>query len=229
MTVYFISGLGLHERAFKKIKIPEGIKPVYIKWLACSEDKSFAQYCTDIAAMINSSQPFALVGFSFGGIVAVELSKMLSPAKLIIISSVSTRKELPLYLRLFGFLKLYSILPVRSLNKASAITNWFNNVQNEADKSLINQIIKESDPHFIKWAMDKILNWHNTTKPGNLYHVHGKNDRLFPCSNVKADKVINGGGHFMVLTHADEINAILRAQLSAVLENTTPSNSYTSR
>lgn len=190
------------------------MKAVHIKWPACRDDESFAQFCTDIAAMIDSSRPFALVGFSFGGIIAIELSKMLPAAKLIIISSISSHKELPSYLRFIGWLKLYSLLPAGAMNKTSSITNWFNNVRNEEDKKLINQIIQESDPHFVKWAIDKILNWCNNDRPANLYHVHGNADRLFPCTNVKADQLVDGGGHFMVLTHADEINAVLKKQLS---------------
>lgn len=213
-TVYFISGLGIDERAFKKVTTPKNLKAVYLQWPVHNDNDSLEDYCKKIAALIDTSENFSLVGFSFGGIIAIELSKMLPVTKLVIISSISSHSELPSYLRFIGWLKLYSLLPAGAINKTSSITNWFNNVKNEDDKNLINQIIQESDPHFVKWAIDKILNWCNNNRPANLYHVHGKADRLFPCANVKADKLIDGGGHFMVLTHADEINAILQQQLS---------------
>lgn len=213
MTVYFISGLGIDEKALKKIKAPSSMKTVYIQWPAHDDSKSLTDYCKKIAAMVNTAEPFALVGFSFGGIIAVELSKIISPGKIIIISSCSVSSELPSYLRFIGKVKLYQLVPATAMNKTSAITNWFNNVKNEDDKNLINRIIRESDPRFVKWAIDKILNWNNKPKPQKLYQIHGKADRLFPCANVPANRIIEEAGHFMVLTHATIINEILAEQL----------------
>lgn len=214
-TVYFISGLGIDQRAFKKIKAPATMKAVYIDWPVHSNSDSLTDYCKKIAAMIDTSEPFALVGFSFGGIIAVELSKIISPEKIIILSSCSVCSELPSYLRFIGKIKLYQFVPATAMNKTSAITNWFNNVKDEDDKNLINQIIRESDPHFVKWAIDKILNWSNRERPAKLYQIHGKADRLFPCTNVHADRSIDGAGHFMLLTHASVINEILAQQLNS--------------
>ncbi len=214
MRVYFISGLGIDERAFKKIKLIDSIEIIYIKWPAHDDNETLKSYCFKMAELIDTSKPFSLVGFSFGGIIAIELSKILFPKTLTIISSVATRQELPGYFRLLGLIKLYKIVPAILMNKVSGVSNLFNGIQDKEDSELVNTIIKDTNPYFIKWAIDKILNWSNEDRVEGLYHIHGNEDRVFLFPKVKADRIINGGGHFMVLTHAQEISEALNKRLS---------------
>jgi hypothetical protein len=54
------------------------------------------------------------------------------------------------------------------------------------------------------------LNWKNDWYPENLVHLHGDSDHIFPVKNIKANFVIPGGGHLMVMNKAKEINEILK-------------------
>ena len=92
-----------------------------------------------------------------------------------------------------------------------------------AGKSRINKIIPLKDmddnfsprvnPTYSNWAINQIINWRNTSKPENIIHIHGSNDHIFPVKNVQANYIVKGGGHFMVMNRAREMNEIIKNEL----------------
>ncbi len=111
MIVYFLSGLGADKRAFQKLHLPKNWKIKHLAWPALSENETFSSYCTKISALIDTSESFAVIGLSFGGMVATELAKKLQPKTTIIISSVSTKYELPFIMKISRWFKLNKIVP----------------------------------------------------------------------------------------------------------------------
>ena len=71
-------------------------------------------YCKNLSEQIDSTKPFSLVGLSFGGVIATEMSKFLKPVQTILISSFcfKTGSALKFYV---SFLNtgLYKLLPTR--------------------------------------------------------------------------------------------------------------------
>ena len=45
-------------------------------------------------------------------------------------------------------------------------------------------------------------------------HIHGDRDRIIPMENVNPTYVIRGGGHFMTVTKAKEIEVLLKSLLA---------------
>ena len=213
MTVYFLSGLGADERTFQKLQLPATWVIKYIHWPPLHSSETLETYCDTICGLIDSSSQFALVGLSFGGIVATGLAKRLKPFITIIISSVSSKKELPSYYKIVALLKINKLIPSRLLNKVYPFTYWFFGTKTPDEKALLRQIIADTDTLFLKWAINEIIHWRNTERPQNLFHIHGTKDRLFPLHNVHADVKIKGGGHFMVYSNAEEISLILKDKL----------------
>ncbi|MES2431737.1 MAG: alpha/beta hydrolase [Bacteroidota bacterium] len=214
MNVYFISGLGADKRAFQKLTFPKSWTVYHIRYIENLKNEPLADYCKRLAEQIDTSTPFALVGLSFGGIIAVELNKIIQPQMTILISSISTQHQMPSILKISGKLKLHSLLPVYFIKQTTAITFWLFGAKRKFEKDLLIQIIHDTSPKFIKWAIGKVLTWKNNEKPENLYHIHGTADKLFPITKVTPDIKINGGGHFMVLIQAREISAILSNKLN---------------
>ncbi|MCB0541677.1 MAG: alpha/beta hydrolase, partial [Bacteroidetes bacterium] len=91
MKIFGISGLGADERVFKKLTLNYNINTV--KWLKPHKKEELKNYIKRLSVEIDDSQPFVLIGVSFGGIVAIELSKILKPEAVIIISSICNDKE----------------------------------------------------------------------------------------------------------------------------------------
>jgi pimeloyl-ACP methyl ester carboxylesterase len=215
VVVYFLSGLGADERAFQKLLLPGDWTIIHIQWLPFSKDETLLSYTHKLAKGINPNQPFALVGLSFGGIVATELSKLLDPKITIIISSISIKKELPISYKLIGLTGINKLVPSFFLNKVYPFTYWYFGMKTKSEKRLLKQIIKDTSPQFLKWAINEILNWKNEDKPSTIFHIHGNRDRIFPIQNIKADIVVEGGGHFMVYNKADSISKLLIEKISS--------------
>lgn len=164
--------------------------------------------------LIDTSKEFALVGLSFGGIVATELSKIIQPKAIILLSSITTRPELPIIYKLIGLLKINELVPLSMLNKVFPFTHWYFGTNTKDEKALLRQIIHDTPPPFLKWAINEILHWKNMERPATIFHIHGTKDRIFPISRLKVDFKIKEGGHFMVYTKADEVSTILVERLS---------------
>jgi pimeloyl-ACP methyl ester carboxylesterase len=209
MKAYFISGLGADKRAFQKIALPEPFEIIHLEWIAPLPEEPLAQYARRFSALINTSEDFILVGLSFGGLVATEISKLVSPKKLILISSVSTRRELPLPYRLAGWLHIDKLIPYQKAIKPNRLFNWANSPLDKETQQLVNTIIAETDPVFTKWAIGELVRWKNKEIPANLIQIHGSKDKVLWPSASKASIFMSGGGHFCVYSHAEVITSLI--------------------
>lgn len=146
---------------------------------------------------------------------AVEVAKQIRTEKVILIASAKTKKEIPFYYRLAGKIYLHRLLPAKVLKWPNALADWFFGVTAVEDKLILAQILNDTDPDFLKWAIDKVARWKNTTKLSNLKHIHGTADRVLPFRFVNCDVVIDKGGHLMTLNKAAELSRKIKAILKA--------------
>lgn len=208
MKAYFIAGLAADKNVFRNIQIPAFLEPVYLEWLPPHKKETLAQYAGRLSENIDASQPFVLIGLSFGGMLATEISRTKKPAALILISSIPTPRHLPALYQWAGKCRLQKILPAGLFKKASLIKRFFTSESKE-DKIMLREMIRKSDPLFIKWALDAILCWNNETLPEKYVHIHGGSDELLPVRYTKPTHLIPRAGHLMVVNRAKEINTIL--------------------
>jgi pimeloyl-ACP methyl ester carboxylesterase len=209
--LYIFSGLGADERVFQLLDF-SGFSTTFIKWTPLIENETIENYAERLLKQIKTTKP-TLIGLSFGGIIAIEIAKLIDTEKVIVISSAKTKDEIPSFYRFAGQLGLHKLLPARYLKSSSLITNWFFGASSTFDKQLLKQILIDTDPIFLKWAIDKIVRWTNQTQTPNIYHIHGSSDRILPISFVKCNSSIKNGGHLMTLNKAEELNQILRQQI----------------
>lgn len=209
--LYIFSGLGADERVFQRLDF-SGFSTTFIKWIVPQGNETIENYATRLLDQITTTKP-NLIGLSFGGIIAVEIAKQIDTEKVILIASAKTKKEIPFYYRFAGKLGLHKLLPTRLLKNSNFITYWLFGTSSTFDKQLLKQILIDTDPTFLKWAIDKVARWTNQTQTKNIFHIHGTNDRILPLNFVKCNFTIKNGGHLMTLNKAEEISQILRQQL----------------
>ena len=137
---------------------------------------------------------------------AVEVAKLIKAEKVILIASAKTKFEIPLYYRLIGKTNIHRIVPASLLKQANFISNWFFGTESSKDKVLLANILRDTDPIFLKWAMDKIVNWQNAEITQTVKHIHGTADRILPLKFVLVDVIIKGGGHLMTVNKAIELD-----------------------
>jgi len=212
MKVYFISGLAADSRVFKNIRLPEGYEMVHLDWMAPRLHETLGEYALRMAERIDTRQPFALLGLSFGGMLVTEIAKKYSPVKTILISSVPAYGQLPWYFHVAGRLGLQKLIPVALVKKAALMKRLFT-AETSEDKQMLRVLIKDSDNHFIYWAMDAILRWRGEGAPFSYIHIHGTRDEVLPVRFTAPTHPIPKAGHLMVMNRAGELNAIISEYL----------------
>lgn len=213
MNLYFISGLGADKRVFQKLIIPEFFIIHYVEWIPVFPEESLSQYCEKLIAQINREEPFILIGLSFGGVIAVEMSKRIKPVQTILISSISRPEEAGPVYTFLGRLQFQRIIPIRFLLTPSPLLFRLFGAHTEEERTLLKQILADTDPYFFRWSLNRMFSWKNDWKPERLLHIHGTGDRILPYNErMQAIKVI-GGEHLMVYSRSEEISRLLKEHL----------------
>jgi pimeloyl-ACP methyl ester carboxylesterase len=206
MTIYCFSGLGADKRVFTKLDL-SGHDLIFIDWKLPLPAENLAQYAQRVLQeQILVRENIALLGVSFGGIVAGEVAKSLPAVPLILVSSLQNAQELPFYYRWAGKLYIDMFMPSFLLKQPNALAYYFFGVVGKEEKDLLKAILKDTDSRFLKWAIRQIVTWQGIPANNPLLHLHGNRDRILPFHFVKNASKIQDGGHFMVLNKAEEIS-----------------------
>lgn len=214
MKAYLISGIGADYRLFTHIRLPEGYGTHYVHWITPEPEETLQAYAHRLAAQIDTTEPFTLIGFSLGGIMAVEIAKLFRPVRTVLISSIPVSDNLPPYYRRAHRLQLQK-LASPTLMKALATFKQRLTMRSREDFRIMRDVIRAGDDRFITWAMDAAVDWQNNTIPQPLFHIHGTWDDILPIKFTRPTHVVARGGHNMVMSHAPVINNILREILTA--------------
>lgn len=213
MKVYCISGIAADRRAFKHIRLPEGFESIFVDWIKPIRKELLHDYARRLSEIIDTGEPFILIGMSLGGIMASEIAITRKPRAIIIIGSVPVCSQLPSYYGWLRRLQIQKLFP-GALYKFAAIAKHFFTKEAAEDKKDIYRMIRETDPAFIRWGINAVLHWTNEEKPEFLTHIHGTRDEVFPFSFTNPTHIIPKGDHMLVISHPDEVNAIIREALS---------------
>ena len=212
--LYCLSGLGCDERVFSKLKI-EGVDLVHMKWISPLRKESMSSYAKRMMGHYNLPENCSLIGLSFGGMLASEIAKINPPKKLFLISTILTKKELPIKYRIAKFLLLHKWAPYRLIKSFSRLTNYAFGVKTGEDKQLLQEIIADTNSKFLKWSVHAVFNWKNIESHKSI-RIHGFGDKIL--NTPKSDCITIGYGHFVIFNEADQISEIIKQELSN-LEN----------
>ncbi len=206
--IYCLSGLGADEKVFSKLDFKDN-SVTFLQWLIPEKNESIEDYAKRLSTQITSPNPI-LIGLSFGGIMCIEIAKLIAVEKIIVLSSIKTRSELPLWMKAAGRLYLNRIFPMRSFKLIEPLEDYNLGVETVEEVKMVHLYRRTIDRRYTEWAINSILHWNNRNTPSNLIHIHGDRDRIFSIKKVKPHHVIKNGGHFMVMNKATEINIILK-------------------
>lgn len=208
MKVYAISGLGVDERVFSELTLNFELIP--LNWIAPKPKESMSSYARRLSEPIDRNVPCMIIGVSFGGMMAIELSKVLPTEKIILISSASGKSDIPWVFRTLGKTGLLNLVPDVLLKPPPFVLNFVFGVEAPKYQFLLKQIIKDTDVDFLRWAIGQIVKWDNQQHIPNLIRIHGTDDRLLKCPKNEQAITISNAGHFMVMDHASEVSKALR-------------------
>ena len=121
--VYFVPGMAAGSEIFRNIKLPEKYEIHILEWLIPENKESLKAYAKRMASRIKEENSI-LIGVSFGGVVVQEMSFFLKLKKLIIISSVKSRNELPRRMKFASLTKAYKLIPTGLVLSAEDLTKF---------------------------------------------------------------------------------------------------------
>ncbi|MEW7291548.1 alpha/beta hydrolase [Aquimarina sp. 2304DJ70-9] len=204
--VYFVPGMAADVSIFEYIKLPETHFECHmIPWKIPGKKESIEDYAKRMCLEIKHKN-CVLIGVSFGGIMVQEMSKYVDVKKLIIISSIKNRGELPKRIKIARKTKAYKLLPTSIVSR---IENWEKLAFGDFAKkraAMYQRYLSINDKTYLDWAIEKMVCWDQEEPPAGLIHIHGEKDIVFPISNIKNCIVVDKGTHVMIVNRARWFN-----------------------
>ena len=204
-----ISGLGADDLVLSKLVFPEGIEPVFIPWLIPNKDESLDNYVDRMSEGIDTSSPFALFGYSFGGVIVQEIHRKKEAAKIVILGSIKNESECSNFIKLGGWLQFPKRMPLSVFNEKSTVVYTVLRKIFDPRNPKLMQYFRMKDPYYLKWSMDKMVNWKSHPLNIPVIQVMGTKDIVFPIKKCHPDFTIEGGSHLFPVTKSKEVSKVL--------------------
>jgi len=208
--------MGTDKRIFEELNFHhKSISKKTIEWESFENCNSLEEYAKKLIPQVDTSQPFILVGVSMGGMLAMEMSEIIHPERMILISSAKSHEELPLKYKMGRYIPLHRLTSDKLLAILSKSDMPFKDVWNTKDVALYQSMLHTCGADFLTWQMDVIANW-QFTKTSNIsvFHIHGTDDNILPYRKVKSDVSIETGTHKMIVNYRNELVFLIELYLS---------------
>jgi pimeloyl-ACP methyl ester carboxylesterase len=212
--IYLIPAMGCDARVYDGLQL-DGYETTVLKWTEFRGARTLAEYAYTLSLQIKHRDSFALVGVSMGGLLAMELSLLLNPKKVILISSARGRKEFPGIIR-FGAAIAIHKLPAGMIKFFSPASVLVMGVRSKAGKKVYLSMLRDTDAQFLKFCIAIVATWNQNVEHENSVHFHGDKDRTLPLRNIKNRTVVKGLGHASMLDDWSEVQALILQELAAV-------------
>lgn len=194
-------GLAANEAIFENLKLSKKSYTLhYLQWIIPHKNEAINKYCIRLANQIKHEN-IILVGVSFGGIIVQELSSIISPKLIIIISSISSDKDLPNRIKFFKHTKLLNFVPKRFYTDIDRLIKITLGENSKKRQELYRKYLSFNDPVYLDWAFKTILTWKKKHTDITLLHIHGTKDSVFPIKHIKSEHLIkiDSGSHIMIM------------------------------
>lgn len=214
INIYFIPGLGTDRAIFEHLNLSEEhFKLHFLEWISPVNNlESLQSYSLRMSEQIKEDY-IILVGISFGGVIAQEIAKIRAVKKVIIISSIKSKHEIPRRLKLVKYLKLYQLSPVISTLNFEKLQFLGVGKLLKRKLHMYHKYMSVKDKLYLLWATKNMLCWDQSIAESDLVHIHGTNDQVFPGKYLQNFIRVEGGTHTMILTKGKIISKLLNTIL----------------
>lgn len=204
--VYMMPGMAAEPTIFNRIKLPlEQFQIHWLEWMIPNEEESLESYAKRMIAKI-SHDNVVLLGVSFGGVLVQEMSKYMKLRKLIVVSSVKTKYELPKRMKIAKFMRAYKYAPTQLLSNLDVLKKYAFNESISKRIDLYKTYLAVNDKRYLDWALEQMICWDQEEPiPGAIY-IHGDKDAVFTHSCEGHCIVIEGGTHIMIIFKSQWFN-----------------------
>lgn len=208
MKVYALSGLGADERLFENIELDAPAELIPLSWISPGNSQTIADYAARILDHYKPEPGSILMGVSFGGMIIQEMAREMDVHSLVLISTMTSRADLPLAMKTAAAARIHPILKKDFLGGLAWLGDKFTSKSNKG-RNLFFQMIEDSNPDVLSFGARAILDWNPPGIQVPYIRIHGDKDRVFPLKKEWNAKIIKGGNHFMIFDKGEEISGLV--------------------
>lgn len=216
MKIFLIPGLGFNKRIFERLDLKEH-DVEHISWIEPHQGEALKEYALRMCqVLLEVKEPFGIIGHSLGGIVAQYFTQLPNLHKLILLSTITSRREMPLLFKLVGPLKLYHLFTKELSVRTVGMWGKSHGYETDVEKEVFKSMVAERSNTYLQWALKSLSMWseENSGHSERIVRIHGKNDKTFPIGLVQeTDYIVENGSHIMVYTKAKEVGTIVLNEL----------------
>tara|TARA_B100001741_G_C16306655_1_gene483878 strand:+ start:83 stop:706 length:624 start_codon:yes stop_codon:yes gene_type:complete len=205
-------GMGASSKIFEYLKFPPQYEIVHLSWFPPFKNELLSSYAKRMSMLVKHTNPI-LIGVSFGGILVQEMTRYIECRKVIIISSVKSRNELPRIMKISGSLGLHRLIPSFLIKNIKSLVLLFYGSKMKKKFLLYEKYFTVRDPEYIFWAINSIINWQGIEAQKDPIHIHGSIDRIFKINRIKDPYIKINGDHAIILTRHEWFNDFLSKEI----------------
>lgn len=204
--VYLMPGMAAAPSIFDGLLLPNNSFEVFkLNWHIPNKKETFNTYAQAVCEQVRHKNA-VLIGVSFGGMLVQEMAKIIPTKKVIGISTVKTRKELPKRMVFAKYTKAHKLLPTGLINNVEVLAKYAFGETVTKRLHLYEQYLAVRDKAYLDWAIENIVNWKQEKPLDNFVHIHGEKDAVFPITNIKGCIAVKNGTHTMIIHRAKWFN-----------------------
>jgi pimeloyl-ACP methyl ester carboxylesterase len=209
MNYYLIPGMGADKRLFQHFHLPNG-RVHHLDWIHHQGSTNLHEYAKLMAERITTENNI-IVGSSMGGMVTVEIAKLIQPKGAVLVSAPTGRHEFPQILKTLNALRLHRALTPKQVLRISKLADLFMGFKTEEQRAMFYDMLRGNGEDFLHFSVGAVLEWKNTTPPDVPFlQIIGTQDKLFKQSKIPNAIMIEGSGHFTAFEKGREVSEIIR-------------------
>ena len=216
MKIVLIPGLGYDCRIFDNLNL-SNFNVQCLNWIEPKSNEKIHDYSQRLFSKVkDSSEKIILIGHSLGGIVSQEIASKNRIEKVILISSIKSRKEIPISFKLVKPLLLYKFFTKEITIKTIKFWGKSHGFENESEKDLFKSMVGKQTNYYLQWALKELSSWHEPKilTETDIIHIHGTKDKTLPYKLVESpDFTIEKGSHICVFKKAEKISELIKNAL----------------
>lgn len=197
--VYMMPGLAADKSIFQYIQLPEDKFEIHLlEWILPEKKELLTDYAKRLSSHVKHEN-VVLIGVSFGGVLVQEMRQFLSVKRLIIISSVKCREELPKIMKTASKTGLFRLLPTGLMSHFDTLANLAVGDYAKKRAELYKKYLSVTDTGYLDWAIENMVCWNREEPFDEVVHIHGDKDEIFPYKYINGCILVPGGTHVMII------------------------------
>jgi pimeloyl-ACP methyl ester carboxylesterase len=213
MRVFLITGFALDKRAFDFMRLPENTFRT-LDLIPVLKGESLRDYAKRMAAEIGLAPGDVIGGVSLGGMLALEMSKVVDVLGVVVIASAThprfIRKRFKMWAPIASSVpdgvirRIFTLIP-----KILALQNMLK----PEGQALLADIMGRFPPSLLKAFPMMILRWPGCEPPARFVHIHSDGDWLIrPNGDPATLAILPGRNHLITVSHPEAVrDLVLRA------------------